>query len=61
MPNSVECLTPLDGEKLKKKIRAYAFVECSAKDKVNLQNVFDEAILAVKKKSQFKNKYCRIL
>lgn len=61
MPNSKDFLTSREGKMLKKQTRAYAFVECSAKNMLNLQTVIDEAIRAIKRKSQYKKKFCRIL
>lgn len=43
-------MTLAEGKKLKHKIGAYALVECSAKNKTNLVDVFEEAIRAVEKK-----------
>lgn len=39
-------LTVQDGEALSKKIGAVKYVECSAKERTGLKDVFDEAILA---------------
>lgn len=52
VPNSDKFVSKDDGKKLAKKISAFAFVECSAKRKINLQKVFEEAVNAV----EFKNK-----
>lgn len=47
---SEKFVTTVDGKKLKNKINAFTLVECSAKKKTNLVNVFEEAIRAVEKK-----------
>lgn len=43
-------VTTVEGKKLKHKINAFTLVECSAKKKTNLTNVFEEAIRAVERK-----------
>jgi len=60
IPNSEKFVTTIEGKNLKKKIHAYAFVECSAKKKLNLQEVFFEAIHAVERKKP-KPHPCKIL
>jgi len=61
IPNSEKFVTTIEGKNLKKKIHAYAFVECSAKKKNNLQDVFFEAIRAVEKKPKHSSRSCKIL
>lgn len=61
VPNSEKYVTEAQGKKLRNKIKAYAFVECSAKDKINLENVFHEAIHAIHKKPRVKTISCQIL
>lgn len=61
IPNSEKFVTTAEGKKLKNKIRAYAMVECSAKKKHNLQDVFHEAVRAVEKKPHVKTRICRLL
>jgi Ras-related C3 botulinum toxin substrate 1 len=43
-------VTLAEGNKLKKEIHAFSLVECSAKEKLNLTLVFEEAVRAVEKK-----------
>lgn len=50
LPGSEKFVTTVEGEKLKNKIGAFALVECSAKNKTNLAQVFEEAIRAVERK-----------
>jgi len=47
---SEKFVTTIEGKKLRNKIGAFTLVECSAKKKTNLVNVFEEAIRAVEKK-----------
>lgn len=61
VPNSQKFITLAEGKKLKQKIRAFALVECSAKKKQNLEDVFDEAVRAVMKKPNVKPRGCLIL
>lgn len=49
IPNSEKFVTAEDGRKLRNRIGAYAFVECSALQKNNLDEVFKLAIRAIKK------------
>lgn len=51
IPNSEKFITSTEGKKLKQKIKAHTLVECSAKKKQNLENVFHEAIRAVEKRT----------
>lgn len=39
-------MTTEEGEKLQKKIYAFAYVECSAKEDINLSRVLEEAVRA---------------
>ncbi|XP_055694984.1 ras-like GTP-binding protein RhoL [Lutzomyia longipalpis] len=60
-PGSEKFLTYVDGKKLKAKIRAYSFIECSAKKNQNLENVFVEAVKACEQKPRTKTRVCSIL
>jgi Ras-related C3 botulinum toxin substrate 1 len=48
--NSDKFVTTSEAKKLKNKINAFTLVESSAKNKTNLESVFEEAIRAVEKK-----------
>lgn len=48
------CITSDQGAKLKSKIKAKGFIECSAKHYHNVNWVFDQAILSVRQR--FSNK-----
>lgn len=61
IPGSEKFVTTADAKKLKHKIKAYGLVECSAKKKDNLSDVFFEAIRAVEKKPHIKQRQCNIL
>lgn len=61
IPNSEKFVTLSEGKKLKHKIKAFAMVECSAKKKENLGDVFHEAVRAVVKKPNVKQRSCTIL
>ncbi|XP_052870226.1 ras-like GTP-binding protein RhoL [Anopheles cruzii] len=58
---SEKFVTTAEGKKLKHKIKAYAMVECSAKRKQNLAEVFDEAVRAVEKKPHAHPRLCTLL
>lgn len=60
VPGSEKFVTTAEGKKLKRDIKAYSFVECSAKKKINLDTVFEEAVRAVERKPQ-KPRTCQIL
>lgn len=51
---SEKFVTIQDGKKLQKKIGAYSLVECSAKNRTRLTEVFEEAVRAVEKKDPSK-------
>lgn len=55
VPNSEKFVTTSEGKKLKRDIHAYSLVECSAMKKLNLADVFEEAIRAVERKKPPKN------
>lgn len=61
VPNSERFVTLAEGKKMKNKIHAFALVECSARRKVNLADVFHEAVRAVSKKPYKKRNACLIL
>lgn len=61
VPKSNKFVTTSEGKKLKKKIGAYAFVECSAKQNENLHDVFVEAVHAVTKKPEPKTCNCQLM
>lgn len=46
---SIKCYTPEDGRKLKKKVRAQSYKECSALRNEGLEDIFVEAIRVVRK------------
>lgn len=54
-------LTPEDGKKLKRKIKADAYVECSALRAVGLDNVFETAVRVATKKKQNTTRSCVLL
>ncbi|CAL8125767.1 unnamed protein product [Orchesella dallaii] len=56
------CISDTEARKMKSKIRANAFIECSAKTQENLEQVFTEAVRAVmgSGKSQV-NRLCKYL
>lgn len=55
-PNSEKCISHAEGEKLKRQIGATAFIECSAKTRENLDEVFHEAARAGLHKGNVKEK-----
>lgn len=60
---SEKFVTIQDAKKLQKKIGAFSLVECSAKNRTRLTDVFEEAVRAVEKKSTNfgKSRNCIIL
>lgn len=61
IPDSPKFVTSAEGKKMKTKIRAFAFVECAAIKKLNLGEVFTEAVRAVEKRTIMKKSKCQIL
>lgn len=61
IPNSEKFVTTSEGRRLRKEIHAHNLVECSAKKKLNLQQVFEEAVRAVERKPRSKPPACKIL
>lgn len=61
IPNSEKFVTQSEAKKLKNKIKAFALIECSAKKKQNLEDVIHEAVRAVVKKPNVKQRPCMIL
>lgn len=58
---SEKFVTTIEGKKLKQKIRAAAFVECSAIKKENLSDVFYASIRAIERGRGVKQRVCNIL
>ncbi|XP_014234379.1 ras-like GTP-binding protein RhoL isoform X1 [Trichogramma pretiosum] len=56
-PESNDVITPKECKKMKKKIKAYKYLECSAKMQEGLDDVFTEAVRAVLKRPAV-TKYC---
>lgn len=54
--DSAEFVTSAEGQELKTKLGAYAFVECSAKRNENVSEVFEAAIRATLDKIDDKSK-----
>lgn len=61
IPNSEKFVTVEEGRKLKNKIGAYGFLECSALRNENLNDVLTQAIRAIKKKPRIDSRKCTIL
>lgn len=61
VPGSEKFVTTAEGKKMKHKIKAYALVECSAKRKENLHEVFEEAVRAAEKRPHVHQRSCTIL
>ena len=59
--NSEKFVTTLEGKKMKSKIGACSLIECSAKKKEHLGDVFEEAIKAVERKTTKRKPVCCIL
>ncbi|KAF2887975.1 hypothetical protein ILUMI_18198, partial [Ignelater luminosus] len=61
---SVETISEKEGKKLKRRIKAESYIECSSKDRINLREVFEEAVLCsanVKKKTSSNSRSCVFL
>lgn len=56
-----QTITLSEAKALKKRIRAYRYVECSAKDNDGLETVFIEAIHSVMKKPPAQKRICTLL
>ncbi|KAJ2943764.1 hypothetical protein O0L34_g12370 [Tuta absoluta] len=54
-------ITTQEGKKLKKKIKALGFVECSALERTNMDAVFEEAVRAARKKKPVNKRTCQYL
>ncbi|XP_026763938.1 ras-like GTP-binding protein RhoL [Galleria mellonella] len=54
-------ITHQEGKKLKKKIRAVQLVECSALERVNMNEVFEEAVRAALRKKPVTKRTCQYL
>ncbi|KAF9818818.1 hypothetical protein SFRURICE_009658 [Spodoptera frugiperda] len=54
-------VTTQEGKKLKKKIRAVQLVECSALERVNIHEVFEEAVRAALRKTPVHKRTCQYL
>lgn len=54
-------ITTQEGKKLKKKIRAVQLVECSALERVNMNEVFEEAVRAALRKTPVHKRTCAYL
>ncbi|XP_072935911.1 ras-like GTP-binding protein RhoL [Epargyreus clarus] len=54
-------ITTQEGKKLKKKIRAAHFVECSALERLNMNEVFEEAVRAALRKKPVRARTCQYL
>ncbi|XP_077294608.1 ras-like GTP-binding protein RhoL [Arctopsyche grandis] len=62
VPNTKdEIITFTEGKRLKKKIKAASFIECSAVSQEGLREVFEAAVRAVLKKRPVKSRPCKIL
>uniref|UniRef100_A0A1B0GDG3 Uncharacterized protein n=1 Tax=Glossina morsitans morsitans TaxID=37546 RepID=A0A1B0GDG3_GLOMM len=59
--NSEKFVTTTEGRRLRKEIHAHSLVECSAKKKLHLNTVFEEAVRAVEKKPKNKPHQCVVL
>ena len=59
----VPCVSKEDGERLKRKIKAADFIECSAKTGDNLKPIFEAAVRAAQKrtKNPIVSSKCRFL
>lgn len=59
--HSEKFVTTIEGKKMKSKIGACSLVECSAKKKEHLEDVFEEAIKAVERKTTRRKPVCCLL
>ncbi|KOB74459.1 Afadin-and alpha-actinin-binding protein [Operophtera brumata] len=59
--NSQTEITTQEGKKLRKKIRAVQLVECSALERLNMDEVFQEAVRAALKKKHVNKRTCNYL
>eukprot|EP01036_Dinobryon_divergens_P031942 gene31942-41436_t len=62
--NASRCVTKAQGEALKEDLKAFKYVECSARTQEGLKQVFDEAIRCVlisRRQSENRKKKCSIL
>lgn len=60
---SLACYTPEEGKRLKKKVRAQSYMECSALRGFGLDEIFEEAIRVFERSKNKKNgsRQCNIL
>lgn len=58
---SEKFVTTQEAKKVRAKIKAYSLVECSAKKKLHLEDVFNEAVRAVERKPRVHHRPCHFL
>ncbi|KAJ5078995.1 gtpase crac1b [Anaeramoeba ignava] len=56
-----EPITALQGDQIAKETKSYCYVECSAKKRENLSEIFEQAVNSVKAQKNSKKKKCLIL
>lgn len=61
IPHSEKFITTAEGKKMRNKIKAQQFIECSAMKKDNLEIVFYEAVRAVEKRTSIKQRSCVLM